>query len=62
MDNKSTKGLQDRQKVDANDASEVEYLHSQYRHLTHQQVLEAVKSKGPYRKDIVTHLDSLKKK
>ncbi|MES1219073.1 MAG: DUF3606 domain-containing protein [Bacteroidota bacterium] len=61
MDNKNTKGMQDRIKVDANDRSEVEYLHQQYPHLTHEQVLDAVKREGPYREDIKAYLDTLKK-
>jgi len=59
-DNKTDNGLQDRLRVDANDPSEVEYLHSKFAHLTHQQVLDAVKSEGPMRDDIEKYLDRLK--
>lgn len=59
-DNKSNVGQQDRIRVDANDANEVEYLHRQFPHLQHAQVLEAVKEKGPLREDIVKHLQTLK--
>ena len=60
-DNKNAKDMKDRMRVDANDPSEVEYVHSKYPHLQHQQVLEAVKSKGPLRADIEKFLDGLKK-
>ncbi len=59
-DNKKDNSLQDRLRVDANDPSEVEYLHSQFPHLTHQQVADAVKSAGPMRDDIEKYLDRVK--
>ena len=59
-DQKSNTGNQDRIRVDANDPSEVEYLHRQFPELEHQQVLEAVKSKGPMRDDIEAYLRTLK--
>lgn len=58
-DSKSNVGQQDRIRVDANDPSEVEYLHRQFPKLKHEQVLEAVKSKGPLREDIVKYLKTL---
>ncbi len=51
-DNKSTTGQQDRIRVDANDPSEVEYLHSQFPNKTHQEIKAAIKENGPLRKDI----------
>ena len=59
-DQKTNTGNQDRIRVDSNDPSEVEYLHNQFSHLTHQQVLEAVKSNGPMREDIEKYLKALK--
>ena len=59
-DNKNATDIKDRMKVDANDPSEVEYVHSKYPHLQHQQVVDAVKSKGPLRADIEKYLDTLK--
>jgi len=59
-DNKNATDNRDRLRVDANDPSEVEYVHRKYPHLEHQQVLEAIKSKGPMREDIERYLDSLK--
>lgn len=58
-DQKTNTGLQDRLRVDANDSSEVEYLHSRFPHLTHRQIVEAVKSKGPMRDDIEKHLNTI---
>ncbi|SEN11459.1 Protein of unknown function [Chitinophaga rupis] len=61
-DNKSNVGQQDRIRVDANDPSEVEYLHRQFAHLKHEQVVEAIKSKGPLRADVVKYLETLNKR
>ena len=59
-DNKSNTGLQDRIRVDANDPSEIEYLHSQYPALTHAQIKDAVKAAGPLRADIIAYLNKKK--
>lgn len=56
-DNKTNTGQQDRIRVDANDPSEVEYLHQQFPQKTHQQIKDAIKSKGPLRKDIEAFLE-----
>lgn len=61
MDNKNIQDNRDRIKVDSNDASEVEYLHSRHKEYTHAEVLEAIKKYGPYREDIEKHLQSGKK-
>ena len=55
-DNKKNVGRQDRVRVDANDRSEVEYVHRQFPNMKHEDVLAAVKSKGPYRDDIISYL------
>jgi len=55
-DNKSKQGKQDDIRVDANDLSEVEYLHKQFPNLTHQKNKAAIRSKGPLRADIITCL------
>ncbi len=55
-DNKNMAGKQDDIRVDANDPNEVEYLHRQFPNLTHDQVKEAIKAKGPMRTDIVAYL------
>lgn len=55
-DNKTNTGKQDRIRVDANDPSEVEYLHQQFPTKTHEQIKEAIAAKGPLRADIVAHL------
>jgi len=56
-DNKQNVGKQDDIRVDANDPSEVEYLHQRYPSFSHEQILEAVKQKGPLRKDIIAYLE-----
>jgi len=61
-DNKSNVGQQDRIRVDANDPSEVEYLHRQFANLKHEQVVEAIKAKGPLREDVVKYLETLNKR
>jgi len=57
-DNKTKQGKQDDIRVDSNDKSEVEFLHSQFPNKTHQQVLEAVKAAGPFRAKIIEYLES----
>ena len=57
-DNKSNTGKQDRIRVDANDASEVEYLHKQFPNKTHEEIKKAIAAKGPFRKDIEDYLNS----
>jgi hypothetical protein len=56
MDDKSKTGKQDDIRVDKNDPSEVEYLHSKFPHKTHQQIRDAIGKYGPYRKDIEAKL------
>lgn len=48
-DNKNKQDGRDRSKVDLNDPSEVEYLHSKFPKKTHQQIKDAIKSAGPSR-------------
>jgi len=55
-DNKNNTGQQDRIRIDANDPSEVEYVHSLFPELEHSQVLDAIKEKGPIRKDVMEYL------
>ena len=58
-DNKKTADGRDRTKVDANDKSEVEFVHSLFPHLKHEDVVEAVKQKGPDREAIYDYLKTL---
>lgn len=51
-DNKKNVGKQDDIRVDANDASEVEYLHRQFPQKSHEEIKRAIVEKGPLRKDI----------
>ena len=55
-DNKQNTGKQDDIRVDKNDKSEVEYLHSQHPSYTHQEIVDAIEKWGPMRKDIEAHL------
>ncbi len=55
-DNKKNVGTQDDNRVDANDPSEVEYLHQQFSSKSHEEIKEAIKAAGPLRKDIVKYL------
>lgn len=55
-DNKSNVGKQDDIRVDINDRSEVEYLHSRFPSRKHEQIVEAIKKAGPMREDIVKYL------
>lgn len=51
-DNKQKTGKQDDIRVDANDPSEVEYLHQQFPDKSHEEIKSAIAAKGPIRKDI----------
>lgn len=55
-DDKRNTGKQDDIRVDANDPSEVEYLHRQFPEKSHQEVKDAVEKYGPMRKDIEEQL------
>lgn len=55
-DNKKKRDGRDRSKVDSKDASEVEYLHSKYPGLSHQQISGAIRAAGPVRKNIEKYL------
>ncbi len=55
-DNKTKKGKQDRIRVDSKSASEVEYVHSKFSHLSHEEVKKAIVQKGPMRKKVEAYL------
>ena len=55
-DNENKVGTQDDIRVDAQDASEVEYLHRQFPEKTHEEIKEAIKAAGPLRVNIVAWL------
>jgi hypothetical protein len=59
MDSKNNRGWQDKIRVDLNDPSEVEHLHSRFPNRSHQQVKDAIKAYGPFRKDIERQLGKL---
>jgi hypothetical protein len=56
-DDKKNTGKQDDIRVDSNDPSEVEYLHSRFPGKTHEEVLAAIKKYGPMRADIEAALN-----
>jgi Protein of unknown function (DUF3606) len=55
-DDKNYRGQQDRLRVDANDPSEVEYLHRQFPEKSHEEIKKAIQSAGPLRADIERRL------
>ena len=55
-DNKTISDERERTKIDANDTSEVEYVHRQFPHLEHREVLDAIKQYGPDREDVIEYL------
>lgn len=55
-DNKQNIGKQDDIRVDANDPSEVEYLHRQFPDKTHEEIKKAIQAAGPIRANIVAYL------
>ncbi|SIT30348.1 Protein of unknown function [Filimonas lacunae] len=60
-DSKVNIGKQDRLRVDSKDRSEVEYLHMQFPWLQHKQIKDAIKSVGPFRKNIERYLSDIRK-
>jgi hypothetical protein len=55
-DDKKNVGRQDDIRVDANDPSEVEYLHRQFPGKSHQEIRKAIEEAGPLRADIIAYL------
>ena len=55
-DDKTNRGRQDDLRVDINDKSEVEYLHSQFPDKSHEEVVDAIRRYGPLRENIEKEL------
>jgi len=55
-DNKEITSHQDRLQIDINDSSEVEYVHRLFPELEHEQIVEAIRKKGPIRKNVMEYL------
>ncbi len=55
-DNKNIHDNRDRSKIDINDPSEVEYVHQQFPGLKHDQIVQAIKEKGPSREAVMNYL------
>ena len=51
-DDKKNTGKQDDIRVDSQDPSEVEYLHSRFPNKSHEEIKAAISKYGPMRKDI----------
>jgi hypothetical protein len=58
MDNKKVQDGRDRSQVDVNDPSEAEYVHQQFPNLSHEQILIAIKEKGPSRQAVMNYLQT----
>lgn len=56
MKDKNVLDKRDRNKIDMNDSSEVEYVHSKFPHLKNEQVYEAIISRGPSRPAVMDYL------
>ncbi len=56
-DNQDIRDGRDRSKIDLNDPSEVEYVHQQFPRLSHQEVVEAIREKGPSREAVILYLE-----
>lgn len=56
-DNKNLRGQKDRSRIDANDATEVEYVHHQFPWLSHQEIRNVIKAQGPDRDAVLTFLE-----
>jgi hypothetical protein len=59
-DDKGNMGQQDKIRIDANDPSELEYVHREFPHLRHEQVLEAIQKVGTDREAVIQYLKNLK--
>lgn len=59
-DNKNMTDKRDASKIDSNDPSEVEHVHGQFPHLTHEQVYNAIKAHGPSREKVMEYLKTLR--
>ena len=60
-DSKKNVGQQDRIRIDSKDPGEVEYVHQQFPHLKHQQIVEAIEKAGPIREDVIKYLRNIRK-
>ena len=59
-DDKKNTGRQDDIRVDLNDPSEVEYLHTKFPKKSHEEIVQAIKSAGPMREKIIQYLEGNK--
>jgi hypothetical protein len=55
-DSKQHEGMQDTIWIDANDPSEVEYMHQQFPWVKREEIVKAIKEKGPIRDNVIEYL------
>ncbi|CAN5244328.1 hypothetical protein BH11BAC5_BH11BAC5_08080 [soil metagenome] len=58
MDNKKIQDGRDRNQIDVNDPAEAEYVHQQFPNLAHEQIVQAIKEKGPSRQAVMNYLQT----
>lgn len=57
-DNKDLLGVKDRSNIDANDPTEVAYVHHQFPWFSNQEIKSAIKEHGPDRDAVMAFLES----
>jgi hypothetical protein len=55
-DNKSITDKRDSSKIDSNDPGEVEYVHSLFPDLEHQNIVDAIEAAGPEREKVYAYI------
>jgi hypothetical protein len=60
-DNPNLKG-RDKNRIDADQPYEVEYVHRQFPNLSRDEIIEAIRSKGPDRSAVITFLEKRNQK
>lgn len=55
-DNKNITDNRDKNKIDLNDPSEVEYVHQKFPQMKHEEIVNAIKEYGPGRKEVMEYL------
>ncbi|MDN3656180.1 DUF3606 domain-containing protein [Ferruginibacter paludis] len=58
MDNKKMQNGRDKSRIDVNDPAEAEYVHQQFPNLSHEQIIQAIKEKGPSRQAVMNYLST----
>lgn len=61
-DNPEIRGGRDRSRINAEQPYEVEYVHRQFPFFSHDEILDAIKQKGPNREAVMAFLEERSKK